>query len=106
MFSAVSIDDAGAEISISSYVDDSFAFMSSFLIRKYLLSKTITIMIRKTEIALTRSKITIRTVAVKIKATPLFPRSSESESNNAFCNLSLGIIIITIPFRDDKNDWI
>ena len=82
MFSAVSIDDAGAEISISSYVDDSFAFMSSFLIRKYyLLSKTITIMIRKIETALTISKITIRIVAVKIKATPLFPRSSETESN-------------------------
>ena len=80
MFSVVSIDDAGAEISISSYVDDSFAFTSSFLIRKFFLSKTITIMIR-TETALTISKIIIRIVAIKIKVTPLILRSSEIESN-------------------------
>ena len=80
MFSVVLIDDAGAEISISSYVDDSFAFTSSFLICKFLLSKTITIMIR-TETALTKSKIIIRIVAIKIKVTPLISRSSEMESN-------------------------
>ena len=82
MFSVVSIDDAVAEITISSYVDDSFTFTSSFLICKFLLSKRITIVIRKTEKVLTISKITIRIVAVKNEATPLIPRSSEIESNN------------------------
>ena len=86
LFSAVSIiDDVCAEIIISSYVDDPFAFMSSFLIRKFLLSKMITIMIRKTVTALTIIKITIKIVAVKVTATPLLPWLSEAESN-VFCN--------------------
>ena len=87
MFPAVSIDDGGAEIPISSYVDDSFALTSSFLIRKFLLSKTITIMIRKAVTPLTIIKITINIVAVKITATPdpLLPWSPETV-NNVFCN--------------------
>ena len=65
MFPAVSID-VGFEISISSYVQDSFAFTSSFLICEFLLSKMITKMTRKIVIALTINKIMIKIVAVKI----------------------------------------
>ena len=50
-------------------------------------------MIRKTEIALTIIKITIKIVAVKIMATPLLSWLREDESN-AFC------ITGTITFRE------
>ena len=82
MFPAVLID-AGVEISISSYVDDSFVFTSSFLIREFLLNKMITMMTRKTVPALTMSKIMIKIVAVKITASSLLPWSPEAKNN---CN--------------------
>ena len=72
IFPAVLID-AGVEILISSYVDDSFAFTTSFLIREFLLSEMITMMTRKTVPALTISKIMIKIVAVKITASLLLP---------------------------------
>ena len=75
---ALIVIGAGVEISISSYVDDSFAFTSSFLTLEFLLSKTITVMTRKTVTALTISKIMIK--IVKITATlSLLPWSPKAE---------------------------
>ena len=74
MFPAISIDAGVGLILISSYVVDSFAFTSSFLILAFLLNKTTVTMTRKTVKALTTSKITIKTEAVVITAiTPLLP---------------------------------
>lgn len=73
MFSAVPMDASvgNVGISTSSYVDDSFAFISSFFILAFLFNKRTVTMTRKTVEPLTASKITMKTEAVA--ATPLFP---------------------------------
>lgn len=79
MFSAIPIDAGvgNVGISISSYVDDSFAFTSSFLILAFLLNKMTVTMTRKTVEALTKSKITINIEAVMIVAASLLPSELE-----------------------------
>ena len=69
MFPAISIDaGVGLNVGISSYVVDSFAFTSSFLILAFLLNKATVTMTKKTVKALTISKIAIKTEAVVITA--------------------------------------
>lgn len=71
MFPVDSIDAGvgNVGISTSSYVDDSLAFISSFLILAFLFSKMIIPTARETVEAPTTSKITVKTEAVT--ATPL-----------------------------------
>ena len=92
MFPAISIDAGVGLILISSYVVDSFAFTSSFLILAFLLNKTTVTMTRKTVKALITSKITIKTEAVVITAiTPLLPLP---ETGNKMCSNSVRCIIL------------